>query len=189
MAKAGKKGQDMRTQTAERVVRVTATRARLAKPEVTAEEILIKEDNKTVYQQRVLAAPLDRLDHNGIVTTREYLAGDQLRKDAFYAEVAKGARSVNWDNTGGSPGRRSFIPALVAEERLQEFSDRYERAKKAFQRNQRVWPVLVNGLVHEHSFREIGHNVFGFRDDREATVAGRTAFCMALSVLADHYGL
>ena len=149
---------------------------------------LVDERSKTVYRQRIIGAPLDRLEKLGLLRGREYIAGDQFRSDAYYADVAKGAPTVDWGRPGGG-GQRSFAPAVLTVERMREASDRYERAKRAFARNSRTWTVLVNGLVHEHSFREIGHNSFGFRDEREATVAGRTGFVMGLATLADHYQL
>ena len=165
----------------------TATAERINRDDGAVEvATLVDERSKTVYRQRIIGAPLDRLEKVGLLRSREYLAGDQLRTDAYYADVAKGAPTIDWGRPGGA-GQRSFIPSVLMADKMREASSRYEKAKKAFARNNRIWPVLVNALVHEHSFREIGHNAFGFRDDREATVAGRTAFCMALSVLADHY--
>ena len=167
----------------------TATAERINRTEGAVEvATLVDERAKTVYRQRIIASPLDRLEKLGLLRGREFIAGTQLRTDAYYADVAKGAPTVDWGRPGAG-GQRYNLPAVLTVERMREASLRYSRAKDALGRNQRIWPVLVNGLVHEHSFREMGHNLFGFRDEREATVAGRTGFIVVLAVLADHYGL
>jgi hypothetical protein len=136
--------------------------------------------------QRVLAAPLDRLWKTGFVTQREYNAGDAYRADAYMAAIDPSALTIDWNRTGGGTSRR--VPSMFASQHIADARIRMRNLEQKIPLRSAVSTLLYLALIKEQDFAEIGASMFGLRDRREASVAGRVGLRVALAALADHRG-
>ena len=135
--------------------------------------------------QRVVAAPLDRLRSAGVMTDREFAAGDKYRCDAFAARIDPAAPTVDWGALGGNFGPR--VPSEYSSQAIFEARARHRQTLRCVRGVIRT--VVELALIRELSLAEIGRSVFGRAGDRDATVAGTTGVRMACAALADVYGM
>lgn len=137
-------------------------------------------------RQRIITAPLDRLLKADFITQREFDAADKYREDHYLAKLDPSPGAIDLRQAGGGkPGSRpptAFASQPIADARL-----RVREAAKAMRGA--VKAVLDMTVIQEKQFGEIGQEVFGLRDKREAAVAGRVAARMSFAALADYYGM
>ncbi len=173
-----------------------AERTRAGLTSATVERLLKVGDEGTEYTQsnvqRLHTGPLDRLWKSGELMHREYHAGDQFRLDQFRAKIDPGAPTVDWGAIGGNFGPRNpsiFGSQAIAEARIRWRNIVDALGPKPRKRPGLVWTVLTLAILSENSIEEIGAKVFGRGDRREARSAGHAGFQVALSSLADYYGM
>jgi hypothetical protein len=187
MAKKGKGQMRAEKTVAEKIADRVAERTRLGLTTATVERLLHAGEDGHEHTpsnvQRVTEAPLDRLHRQGFLTEAEFEAGHRYASDAYLAAVEPSPGSVDWNNAGGSRGPKA--PTAFASQAVYEARQRV-RAIEA--RMSGAIKVVANlALVHESPLSEIGSVVFGFRDRKEAMVAGRVATRMACAALVDLY--
>lgn len=134
--------------------------------------------------QRITEAPLDRLRKTGFLTTAEFDAGDRYRADAYLAAIDPAALTVDWSSAGGG-GRSARVPSVFSSQTIMDARRRHREisARAA----SIVGRVAFLALVREHTLGEIGRIMFGYRDRKDADVAGRVAVRMACAALSDLY--
>lgn len=160
----------------------TATAERLVKVDEDAIETL-PADARGKVEQRINAAPLDRLDKAGRITKREFEAGDRYRKDAFKARIDPGAPSVDFASTQ-SFGQQK-VPAVFVSQGIADARVRWRQTDKAMRGI--VKEILELGLIQEVSLVQIGESVFGMDNERDSRSTGYSGFRTALAALADYY--
>jgi hypothetical protein len=165
---------------AERMKRGSATVERIMRAGTEALEVT------PAGIQRISQAPLDRLWRAGIITTREFEAGDRFRATAYLAAIDPGTMGVDWGAAGGG-GRSARVPSMFTAQHIADARLDFRAAEKAIRGI--VWRVLKLGLVDELALVEIGETVFARRDRREAAVAGSAGFQVALGACADYFGM
>jgi hypothetical protein len=134
--------------------------------------------------QRVTEAPLDRLHRLGFITEAEFDAGDRYRADAYLAAVEPTVGSVDWNSAGGG-GRSAKVPSMFGSQAVCDARRRVRAMEARMSGVTRVVATLA--LVREAHLHEIGQSVFGFRDRKDAAIAGRVATRMACGALVDLY--
>lgn len=173
----------------EQVSRTVAERQRLAKGTATVERLVQAGEGGTEVdpsgRQRVVAAPLDRLDKQGFITSREFQAGDKYRSDHFVAGLDPSAPTVDWGRAIEAGGARS--PSMFNSQRIADTRVDLRHLREKIPDRSIVSSVLFIALVKEQPFIEIGR-LFGISDQREATIAGKVGLRVALAALADVYG-
>jgi hypothetical protein len=166
----------------------TATPERLAKvDDAVATELEVdpaKADRGApLSHQRIVAAPLDRLWRAGVITQREYTAGDWLRADAYLAAIDPGASSVDWMAPAGTLSGK--IPSMFSAQHIADARIRYRDMQKRMRGV--AWSVLYTAVISEATLYEVGRAVLGYRHQRDAPVAATAALRVALCALADRY--
>src|SRR3990167_7680645 len=141
----------------------SATAERLMKVGEDAIETL-PPDGQGKVEQRINAAPLDRLWKEERISRREFDAGDKFRRDAHLARIDPGAPSVDWGSVGGSFGPR--VPSMFSSQAVFEARARWREADKAIQGTARS--VLRLGLELECSLEHIGRVLFRYQNERDA---------------------
>lgn len=171
-------------------------RERIGLTSATPERVLKAGEEGTEYThsnvQRLHTGPLDKLWKNGELMHREFHAGDQFRLDHFRSRMDPGAPTVDWGAIGGNFGPRNpsmFGGQEVADARLRWRKVQDTLGPKPRKRAGLVWTVLTNAILSENSAEELGAKIFGRGDRREARAAGHAGFQVALSALADFYGM
>lgn len=134
-------------------------------------------------RQRIIAAPLDRLLAAGFIALREFDAGDRLRADAYMAAIDPGALTVDWNRTNG--GFSARVPSVFSTQQVADARLRYRRLRRLI--GGAVWETLHLAIIREADLPQIGGELFGIRDRREAIVAARVGIRVALAALADCY--
>lgn len=134
--------------------------------------------------QRVVDATLDRMWKQGLITAREFEAGERFRLDAHAAQIDPAPAGVDLNRIGTASG--SIAPAMFNSQAVANARLRWRSLKLAIPERSAVWTVLWLGLVKEHRIEEIGE-LFGRRGHEGARAAGTAALRVALSALADHY--
>ena len=142
-----------------------------------------EDEDRRQKRSYVLMAPLDRLQERGIITSREFEAGDKYRTDAFLAKIDPAAPSVDWGSLGGNFGPR--IPSQFQSQSVADARARWREVQKFV--GGVVKTVLELALIRENSLEEIGRAVFARSRGRDAAVAGQAAVRVALGSLADYY--
>lgn len=137
-------------------------------------------------RQRIISAPLDRLLKMGIITPREFRAGEKYRTDAYMSATDPAASAVDWNAAGGGTGGR--VPTMFSSQSIANARIRFRQINRKIPRNSTVSTMLYLGLIKEYELAEIGRSVFGLSDRREAEIAARSGLRVALAALADHYG-
>lgn len=181
----------MQIREAEKIGRVVSERQRVGKSSATAERIARAGGLDAVEHvakgeiQRLVTAPLDRLQKDRVITRREHDAGDWLRATAYMAAIDVGAMTVDWERAGGG-GRSSRVPAVLTVEEMVEASQDW----RAYCRDVRgvVRTVLDLVVIHEQALEEVGKSVGGKRNDRDARSWATGAIRVALGALADWRG-
>jgi hypothetical protein len=141
-------------------------------------------DGRRLQTQRVTTAPLDLLKKRGLLTNREFAAGERYRRDHFQSKVDPGPSSADWGASGGSFGPRT--PSAFQSQPIADARARYrEVGKKA---SGAVKNILILALEQEHNLSYIGKVMFGIHNDRDARIAGFVGLKVALGALADIYG-
>jgi len=136
--------------------------------------------------QRMLAAPLDRLHKQGFIVRAEFEAGDRYRADAYLSAIDPAAGSVDWEQAGGG-GRSAKVPTVFSSQIIADARIRMREIEGKISGAIRIVARLA--LVKELPTYEIGASVFGYRDRKDAEVAGRVATRMACAALVDVYRL
>lgn len=160
---------------------------RLGRGSATAERML-QEDTDVERGhggvQRLIEAPLDRLRKQGRITEAEFNAGDRYRADAYLASVDPAAGTVDWNNAGGG-GRSGKVPSMFTSQHIADARMRWRRV------NDRISGVVAItarlALVKEMPLSDIGRNVMGHADRKDAAVAGAALVRMMCAALADVY--
>lgn len=158
----------------------TATAERLAK---TGED---GREADPTGRQRIVAAPLDRLWKAGFITQREFEAGDKYRADAYMAAIDPGSLSVDWSRTAG--GTSSRVPTVFTAQHIADARRRIRMVERAIPHRSVVSLLLFFGVVREFGLREIGAQVFGIHDRKDAVLCAKAGLRVALASLADYYG-
>lgn len=140
-----------------------------------------------VERQRVAQALLDQLKARGTINDREHKAGDRFRRDAYLAGAFWSA-SMPLEPSGRNSKPGAYGPM------------RTENAAAAAKRLRKATAGLSGGLLQvaeylclgseENTLAGLGKAFNGvWCDDTTARVIGRTLAKLALSTLADRYGL
>lgn len=169
----------------DRVRKRTAANLTSATPERLAKAGSEGYEHTQTNVQRIVSAPLDRLYKSGLITKREYSAGDRYREDVYLAKVDPSAPSVDWNATGTAYGPKT--PAMFSAQKIADARIRTRAVEKVFSQRSAVRTLLDLGLLKEMNFEDMGAALFPLQDRRELTVAARAGFRVALSALADYY--
>lgn len=132
--------------------------------------------------QRVTEAPLDRLHKQGFISESEWEAGDRYRADAYLAAIDPSSGGINWDMAGGG-GFSSKVPSVFGSQIVYDARRRWREMDAKLSGACKVVANLA--LVKEVRLAEIGQAVFGYKDRKDAEVAGRVATRMACAALVD----
>lgn len=193
MARKGKAKMQIQQTEAEKIASRVAERQRVGLSTATVERLLkVGEDghehtqatSQQVSVQRVLEAPLDRLHRQGFITEAEFEAADRYRADAYLAAVEPTVGSIDWNSAGGG-GRSAKVPAMFGSQEVYDARKRHRAIDSRMAGVTRVVATLV--MIRETSLAEVGQTVFGYRDRKDAEVAGRVAARMACGSLMDLY--
>lgn len=173
-----------------KVVRVVDERTRLGKTTSTVERIMHAGPDALEHTragvQRIVEPPLDRLHKQGFIVRAEFEAGDRYRADAYLAAIDPAAGSVDWNAAGGG-GRSAKVPTVFSSQIIADARIRFRDIESRISGAVRIVARLA--LVKELPTYEIGASVFGYRDRKDAEVAGRVATRMACAALVDVYRL
>lgn len=174
----------------EKVERTVAERRRLDRGTATVERIMHAGPDALEHTkagiQRIVEPPLDRLHKQGFIVRAEYEAGDRFRALAYLAAIDPAAGSVNWEQAGGG-GSSAKVPAVFSSQTVADARIRMREIEGKISGAIRIVARLA--LVKEIPLHEIGASMFGYRDRKDAEVAGRVATRMACAALVDIYRL
>jgi len=169
-----------------------AVSARLSKPrrvvpaDAYAANRLLAEVSRTIDGQtlRVTAnlaeSPLAWLARRGLLTRRQFDAGEQIRRDFELAHL--GARvTMRWDDMPGSGTRRGAAPAAEPGAATLSAKGRFEAACAAVGPglSDILWRVVCAGEGLETAEKALGW----------PARAGKLVLGLSLDRLADHYGM
>ena len=178
MGNAARKATERMVAERERTGRGTATVERLTKPNAEVE-------TTQSGVQRVSESPLELLWKDARITRREYQAGEKYAEEHYIAGLDPSPSSVNWDATGGGFGPKA--PSMYSSQRIADARLNWRKLEKDMRGLNKA--VLDHALIHREPFAAIGGDLFGERNEHYARAAGRVAVRMALSSLADYFGM
>lgn len=170
-----------RSRERERAGLTSATPERMAKAGLENVEV-----GQGTLIQRIVDAPLERLRKAGVITSREFQAGERFRNDAYLAQVDPSAPTVDHNKTGGGFGPRA--PSMYSSQAIADARRRHREIEYRIPQNSLVHGLLTSALIRENDFEEIAYVFLGKRKDRESAVlTAKTGVRVALASLADHY--
>lgn len=164
----------------ERIGRTSATPERMVKAGLENVEVGVASN-----VQRVTDAPLDRLWKAGVITRREFEAGDRYRNDVYLAQVDPGPPTVDPNRAGGGFGPR--VPSMFTSQAIADARRRVREIERRIPQNSLVYGILRSALIRENDFDDIAQSFLGRRDRETVVPVAKAGVRVALASLADHY--
>ena len=136
--------------------------------------------------QRVIASPFERLWKEGLLSSREYEAGQKYTQDSYTADLNAGAPGVDWNRIGtaGNP-----VPTMSRSQRIADARVRMRWVQRDIPEHSLVAQLLKMALIDETRFDDMARIALGITSRRDGIPATRAGLRVALAALADHYGI
>lgn len=137
---------------------------------------------RTIRMTRVASCSLDRLRFRKSISKRQFEAGDRYRSDLHYAGMFPRVSAIGWADSGRTGGN---AVQHISDERVSADQRLLEAKRGVGAAHTEVLGLL---LSFDMMPGEIGYRL-GQTSERSARRHGSEAVDLALTALADHYGI